>query len=458
MESPVDIRIKDGGLGRGGSGADGLHVKIGVAEGGDANKLYLISNDKEVPFVLGGGMLSDTLTRHFDEKGNRCFGIRPVNDVNGSIGSITKSGNGAVLSATGQPLATKDYVVEIISGGASESATFRFSGDGGIKWSGVFVTPAVSSEIDLGNGVKISFGSGDLVTGERYSFSSVGPTASVTEFLKTIDEVRKLYNPKLAPYRFIHIVGGFDRSFWEAVKSKIQDFEDNRIFIHFILEYPKALDGADITEYFRLMKEEAKLFESKRIAVVGSRQRYGSDSEFRSTAIMLCANLSNEKTNTHPGWVERFKSISSSEIEHWNVINESGEYLDLANIIFARHYSNWDGIFIHQDNLMSDETSDFQKIHEIRPADKVRFLAYNKIMPFINAAVEGGSGGLNSLIAEIDVEIETKMEQAGRAEIAGHETELVFDEDTNEVTGSVAIYKIGTMEKITIDIGYQKKG
>jgi len=79
----------------------------------------------------------------------------------GSGGSVTAGG-----TYTGAE--SRSYVVEIVSGGATGTATYRVSADGGQTWSGVLVTGAAAP---IGTeGVTADF-SGDWVAGDRFSIS-----------------------------------------------------------------------------------------------------------------------------------------------------------------------------------------------------------------------------------------------------------------------------------------------
>ncbi|GAB4220023.1 MAG: DUF2586 family protein [Spirochaetota bacterium] len=462
MIQPVTLNVVDGGLGYGLTGTDGLHVKIGIAEKGDTNKLYSIGSKQVARNTFGKGPLVDSVTYHFDEGGIKCFALRPDNDIAGSIGQITHSGSGsATMQATGTPTGARQFVIEIVTGGACETATYRWSEDGGINFSDIYTTPASGTPIQLSCGISISFsGTGDcFVKGDRYSFSTIAPQASAVSFLNALDAVKNQYNPDSAAYTFIHIVGGFERSFWEAVKAKEEEFEDKRIFVRFILEYPPKDEQTSITEYLQTMIDECKLFTSKKIGIVGGRLRYGSDTEYKSAAILLCAKLSQCKVNEHPGYVRKYASKIATEIEFWNEMEEYVTDLDDANVILAVKYANWPGIYIKKDHCMAAADSDYQTIHQGRVIDKVCRIAYQKIMPFVNGVAEGGESGIDSLIAEIDAAINSSMRIPGDEEIVKHEIEIDPDQDlsSGELKGQIHIYPTNIMERITIDIGYRKE-
>jgi len=459
MEQPVDIYLTDGNLGKGSEGADGVHVKVGVAEKGTAGVLVPISNGNEAEARFGSGALVDALVRHFDEGGKACYAASVENDVAGSIGAVTQSGSGsAVCATTGTPTAKKSFQIEIVSGGACETAQFRFSTDGGETFSDVYTTPASEAEILLDYGVSITFtGEGDcFVKGDIYSFDSEGPNASSTKFLEAIDDIKEQYDPENYAYRFIHVVGSFDRSFWNSLGVKADEFNEDKIFIFFVTEYrPKTSEETE-DEYFQTLIDESRLYTHKRVSLVGTREKYGDDTDYKSTAIRLVAVLSGCKVNVHPGWVEEYASESTTEIQYWDVLQDYIESLDNANVICACKYQNWAGIYIKEAHLMSAKSSDYQTIYDLRPADKVRYLAYEKIMPFVNseAGIEGDDTGVDSIAAEIDLAISCAMELPGQSEIADHETNLAFADD--EVTGTIDIIAKGTNKKFSIGVGYTK--
>lgn len=459
MEQPVNIELTDGNLGNGAEGVDGLHVKLGVSEKGTPGVLVPINNGNEAVARFGSGQLVDCLVRYFSEGGAACFASVVETDVDGSLSAVIQTGSGsAVCAVSGTPTAKKEFKVEIVAGGAPETAMCRFSTDNGVTWSEPFTLPASGEEIALDYGVIAVFtGTGDcFVKGDIYSFSSESPSATSVKFLEAIDDIKNQYDPIEKPYKFIHVVGAFDRAFWSSLAVKAAEFDEDKIYLFFVTEYaPKTTQTED--EYFQEMIDEARLFHDLRVCLVGTRERYGNDVDFRSSSIRLTAVLSVCKVNVHPGWVQEYAAKTSTEIEFWDVLKDYIESLDAANVICACKYQNWSGIYFKEAHLMSDANSDYQTIYELRPADKVRFIAYRKVMPYVNseAGVEGDESGIDNISAEIDSEIANAMQLPGKSEIAGHETSLSFADD--EVSGTIDIFAKGTNKKFSIGVGYKKE-
>ncbi|MEW6659321.1 MAG: flagellar hook-associated protein FlgL [Thermodesulfobacteriota bacterium] len=74
---------------------------------------------------------------------------------------------------TGSGSAT--YIVEIVDGGVTNSATYRVSTDGGQTWSNNYTT-SDSSPQDIGNGVEVTFNTGaSWAAGDRFTISVYQP-------------------------------------------------------------------------------------------------------------------------------------------------------------------------------------------------------------------------------------------------------------------------------------------
>lgn len=111
----------------------------------------------------------------------------------------TKTGTGTMhlIPSDHTHAANTNYRVEIDGAGALETATFRWSDDGGGTWdaSGVLTDPGV---ITLQNGVQIFFSAGTFVVGDRWDWTAIG-TANQVELLRadTRNDVLVLRNVEI---------------------------------------------------------------------------------------------------------------------------------------------------------------------------------------------------------------------------------------------------------------------
>lgn len=102
-------------------------------------------------------------------KGNFAIQQPTLHLQSGSDGAATSSG-----TYTGTSSAT--YMVKIISGGATGTATYQVSEDGGQNWSGTSTTSAVATAIGT-DGAQVTFGaaSANWVTGDSFTISVYQP-------------------------------------------------------------------------------------------------------------------------------------------------------------------------------------------------------------------------------------------------------------------------------------------
>lgn len=101
-------------------------------------------------------------------------------DEAGALSAITRTGTvGPAIVASGEPDADYDFRVEIDLGGARETATFRWSIDGGQTWEAEDVaTPAAPGDIALGaTGVSLNF---PATVGTRSAVTQTGAGPAIT--------------------------------------------------------------------------------------------------------------------------------------------------------------------------------------------------------------------------------------------------------------------------------------
>ncbi len=212
------ITLTDGGVGRTPKGADGIHLKIGVAEGGVANKVYEASSYYDAKKVLKQGSLLDAIRVYFNEFSQakkqtpvKILFARAEADVSGTTGSLVHKGTGTATHTTsGVVTGSRTFVIKITKSGVSGTAIYSKSSDGGNTFSEEITTPASGSSISLGAGVNIVFTDGatstdSFVSGDTYTFRSTAPTASVANVLACVNASRQQHQAK-----FVHIMGATD--------------------------------------------------------------------------------------------------------------------------------------------------------------------------------------------------------------------------------------------------------
>lgn len=475
MIGDVKTNLIDGGLGAPPKGEDGIHLKVGAAEGGTANTIYTFGSYFDAKNVLVSGPLLDRIKQWFDEfsadKGQtppRIHVARPTNDVAGSIGDVTHTGTGAATYATsGTVTGTRKFIIEIITGGASATATYRKSSDGGATWSAELTTPASGAPISLAAGVSIAFTndatpSASFVSGDKYEFSCTGPTASVNNTLTAIRVAKQFHE-----VRFVHVIGASVASFWTSLGAMADEWitkYKHRVF--FIAEAtPRDIVGAETVDAWAMDRiNEAKTFRHPRVIVSLLRGTYTLNGEVINLGNVLSAKLAAARVHESPGFVDRFAMLTISEIEDYAALSNKDDdeksWLDLLSengYMVAVAYEDYPGFYFSHGNTMAVETSDFTRIQTLRAADKICRITRKRIMKFLESPShpDAGLGGIQALKTEIDNAIAEKMEVKGNREIDYHKTEIDPKQDvvkTKKVTGTIRFRPIGTIEDIELDV------
>jgi len=456
MTPNVSITHVNGGLVSQDIIPDRVHLKIGSAEIGDADKVYWIYSGNQAKDVFGKGELVDSLIQHFEEfnqlKGqvaSPVLAVRPINDSAGSVATPVKTGVGlaALPSTAGTPTGSRIVKIKISKAGAHGVAEYRKSLDGGISYGSAVVTPATGTPISLDVGVSATFAddgttpANTFLVGDEYTFTISGPNASLAARLDTLEKMKREYR-----LYFIHILGEATRAFGVSVNSVLNEMASQHHLPTFsIVEARKKTNLETVPEYLASLMAEWDPFYSERVSVVCSEARYianGIESvggfdlakletgEWRNAGTMLAAKLSASAPNISAGYVRDMQSLTFAEIRYWN--EGYRDYMDAMHdmrLTVLKEYDDYDGIFIAKDRIKSKSDSDFAEIPERRRADKMHRLAYQESLPFLNEDTElkAGNGGIDFLKATMDAKISQEMEQPGRAEINSHKIVLDYD-------------------------------
>jgi hypothetical protein len=457
MPTPdVSTFHKDGGFNFNDIKPDRVNSKIGIAESGDPNRIYLINNTPQARDVFVKGSLVDSIEQYFEEfdesQGHLpvpLIAVRPDNDVPGSVADPVKTGSGEAVLPTvaGTPTGSRKVILKITKAGAHETAEFRKSVDGGISFSSQMVTPESGTPISLDVGVTATFVNSStpantFAVGDTYTFEISGPTASTASKLEAIEAIEREYRSN-----WIHVVGAVERPFAMSASSIVAGMALNHHLPTFlILEARGKEDSETVPEYFQYIQDEWDPFYSDRVSIVTAEGRYikgGVASaggyravkssvlgEWRNAATMLTAKLASGAVNVSAGYVKEMRSLTFSEIRYWDEGYRT--YMDLLHdvgLVVLKEYDDYEGIYIARDKIKAHPDSDFKEIPERRRADKMHRILYRESLPFLNADSEtdSGSGGLDFVKATVDKKISEEMEQPGRAEITGHE--IVLDPD-----------------------------
>ncbi|MDI7156219.1 DUF2586 family protein [Leptospira santarosai] len=453
----VSTYHQDGGINFNDVTPDRVGSKVGNAETGDANRIYVINNAPQARDVFGRGELVKSLEQFFEEfdesKGQKpvpVLCVRPINDVAGTVATPVKVGNGeaALPTVAGTPTGSRVVVLKITKDGASGVAEYRKSVDGGENFSSPLITPASGSPISLDVGVIATFVNAStpantFKVGDKFTFTISGPSASTASRLTAIETLKREYRSY-----WIHVLGPATRAFAMSCNAILEEMETEHHLPSFIiLEARGKNDSETVPQYFQYIQDEFDPFASPngRVLIAVGEARYipggvnaaGGFSavkaaetpmgEWRNFATMATAKISAAPVNVSIGYVKDMRSLTFSEIRYWN--EGYRDYMDLLHdmgLMVLKNYDDYDGIFVARDKIKAASASDFKELPERRRADKMHRILYRESLQFLNmdTEVDSGSGGLDYIKTYIDSKISAEMEAPGRQEISGHEIVL----------------------------------
>ncbi len=117
---------------------------VGCCSGGTVGKAHIVTQYTDLAETLGSGPLVDRLRDMIAQGGqNPRYYAVPIEGLSGGyITPVEQTGDGPEAEVSGYYAANADVRVEILTGGALETATYRLSLDGGDTWGDETVTPA----------------------------------------------------------------------------------------------------------------------------------------------------------------------------------------------------------------------------------------------------------------------------------------------------------------------------
>lgn len=446
---------QDGGINFNDVKPDRITSKVGQAEIGTPNQIYVINNPGQAKDVFGRGELVDSLEQYFSEfdesigqKPVPVICVRPNNDVAGSIDPVVKAGFGAAALPTtnGAPSGKRIVVLKFTKAGAHGTAEYRKSTNGGETFSAPMITPATGTPISLDVGVTATFANAatpadTFQVDDTYTFSIKAPTASNASRITAIEALKREYRQN-----GIHVLGASDRAFAMSCQAILEEMRTlHHLPVWMVLESRGKNVGETEALYYQFIQDEYDPFQSDRILIVVAEGRYikggitasggyaavkaagDTIGEWRNAATMLTAKAAAGAVNVSTAYVKEMRSLTFSEIRYWNTGYRN--YMDLLHdmgLVVLKEYDDYEGIFIARDKIKSGPASDFKELPERRRADKMHRILYKESLPFLNADTEtnSGSGGLKYLQIVIDSKISQEMEAPGRAEITRHEIVL----------------------------------
>ncbi len=442
MHGDVNVKVEDGNLGRSSSTGTGTHIKIGVSNI-ESNEPILVTgtmNAKKIVEKLGSTPLADACIDSVEWGAANIYNIPVKATTNGTIGEITKTGNGAgSIEIAGNPNNVYDIVIKVIDSGECNEGSYRYSIDAGCTYTEEATIP-IQGEVNIANtGLTVKFKEKDtgdsFKEGDSYTFSTTAPAMSNADVIAAVE---KLINYNIA-FEYVHIVGASGKALWASLGTLANDFLIKYKKPLFFVCEARAKQAAESLEaYIADMEAERKNINNIYIQVVLSNSRYqrmdGRVMDINNAGI-VCGLYGRAKESQSIGEVRSFPVSAAKMLQLLpEGIEDYIEQLDKLKFLTFRQYVGKDDYFVTSANMMASENSDYQYAEDVRVSNRIVKAVRAKALDDLQIEIDPGD--LEASFASIQEELNTPIEDAlrdkiissGRLEINTNNLNILVDE------------------------------
>ncbi|GAB6170783.1 hypothetical protein JCM15765_02610 [Paradesulfitobacterium aromaticivorans] len=450
--SENNVNYQDGGTGfipLAGS----AHIKIGYCTGLAAGSYKTITKERDLD-ELGSGPLVDACLDTLQTKGGIIIALAVAASVAGTSTDVVHAGTGlATFTKTGNPNGEYQVVMEVLLGGALNTAQYRLSLDGGDSW-GVAKTIPLDGVVATDTGITLTFTNAvdpaqSFVAGDRYSFETTPPQMSNQDFLDAMGVVKS--NP--FSYEFIHVVGPSSSALWAVCGTEADTLAADMLPIYFMCETRNIGDAETIDTYVQALITEKGTFAHTRVGVVAGRLEV-ADLKGRlrdaNMGAIVTGIISKSEPQESAGKVQSFRMTQAMSIKPDGFNMAHAKMLHDAGFTVPRIYNQYPGIYVEEANLMAPPGSDFQAVKSRRVVDRAAVAAYQAGMFYLKS--EMFADELDNLKANMERPLEDMVK---RRNIAGFNLQLVSSA-SEQIDWDLAVTEVETMRVLTTTIHLQR--
>jgi len=460
----VKVTQVDGGLRLQAASPENSIALTGVSTGGVVNQVYTFATLDDVKATLISGPLAEAVGFVIELTGGPVYAAPAAQTVAATIGTITQSGTGPAVTPSGTPRDGYQLQFQIAQPGVGGTATFKISYDGGISWSGEYVTPASGAAYLVGDtGVSIAFASvGSFVAGEVYSLATTPPGASLGDISTAVSALLL----DVHDWSCVYVVGaptsGSDSAkatasaaLAAAVSSLLSSAELQSRYVAAIVEMPDVADSALPTAFASLAAYN--VIPAARYIAVRSSLR--PERVFkRSSAYALAYRWAQIPIGEDFGEVDRGpltpKIVGLYGDERKLLSLDSQRFATLRTIVGRQ------GFYVTNANTMAVTGSDFSLAQFVRIENRAKAIAYQTLLSWLNGSVlvSPSTGFIQEKQARIiDDDVRADM-RAGLGSSVTDATCIVTRTDpilsTRRLRAKLRILSRGYLKEIDLEVGY----
>lgn len=405
----VTQTIRDGALGRFASGSD-LHVKIGISTSGTVDEVKQYNDPQSLRDAYGRGPLVEAACFAIEHTGKPVAVIRAAQAAAGTLGAITKVGTGPTITNNASaPDDAYELVLEILTGGALGTSTYRYSLDGGDTWSAAIATAGSTTIPD--SGIALTMPAGTYVAGDTYSASCVAPTFDTTGLAAALDAAHGMTDA----WRLVHVVGvaadgAGSATVASAVDAKMTTFEAAFRYAYAVLEAADDADNDLLTAF--------AAFASSRVMVAAGFFECISaiDAKLykRPAAWVIVNRIMANRVSRDPGAVAdgAIKGVGLNASGYGIYRDEfKTPGLDAGRFATLRTLRGLPGFYITRGRMMASANSDFSDVPNRQVLDVASRITYEALLQYVNIDLRVNADGT---IEETEAK---RIEEAIRAKL-----------------------------------------
>jgi hypothetical protein len=457
----IKNNILDGAMGVQGADATGRFAAIGVAARAGQG-LLTFTDPERVEEAIGDGPLRDLLVSTLSIAKTTVYALALEGTIPGTLSDVTpgseNTGSGTV-EVSGSPRNEYDVLVEILSDGVLNTATFRVTIDG-LPGRRITVPAGNGEYLVPGTGITLAFdpGGSEFKEGDTFSFTATEPQATNGEVLNAVDTI---LNAKLS-IEWIAVAGVSASPLWAALATKAEGAAEIYQYLFFVAQARyKAADETLDQWVNALSGAERGSAASTRLQVCAGwieEADANGQLDVRGLIGTYCGRLALRKVSEGPD-VPRHGAVTAATALKPEGINDGHiETLKDAGYVTARTFTGLKGIYITSGQMMCETGSDYDLVERRRVMDKACRQIYAAQLPHVNDTVrigkDGSPEGIKVLIAKSESPLKI---MATEGEISGGEVVCPEGQNilsTKKIRFKIRIVPLGKMSYIENEIAY----
>lgn len=372
--------VTDGLTGDKNTGGTGVHMKIG-ASFIKSDEPVIITGSHKLEYMtklLGLSPLRDAVMDSVENGASRIICIPVTPSAKGTVKTLepaVSEGSGAV-TIDGSPNNKFDIIVRITGRGVLNTASFKYSINGGYTYSEEQTVP-LSGKYELPDtGMTISFtadGAQNYEIDDTYSWQTTAPTLTNEDVIKGINVIRGIKQEA----EIVHVVGACTADTWAMVSAMQTELQERyHKPLMFVLEAFEKSGSESMDDYIAALKEARKLVKNYQVQVVASRALYiGMDGLGRdtNTAGIVCGLYSRTSVNKSIGETAVVSVSDGKILKHLpdGLDDDAVDEIDGLGYLTIRQYDGLAGYYINNARMMGAEGTDYRYAEDVRVLNKI---------------------------------------------------------------------------------------